>query len=322
MKHKTSLIAIAVIVILVIAYFTADAVLFDGVKPKPITENGFHANYYAKKDLQQQPAILVIGGGQWGDYWANTFANQDMVGLSLPYVGEENLPQLPEEIDLAYFETAIKWLLQQPSVASDKVIVMGASRNAELALVIAATFPKLISGVVAYAPSAVSWSNTVLPYNSDEIKPSWTYKGKAIPYISMHKITGNESTNINMLDYWKTGLSKTSEVQKAQIKVEQISGPILLFSGMDDQVWPSALMADMIEDRLKAHDFKYAIQNITYENAGHLISANPEQASSIRTGRITIDGKPYDYQFGGTNDGDFKAKTDAKLKLMAFLKGL
>ncbi|WP_215731646.1 hypothetical protein [Bizionia saleffrena] len=49
---------------------------------------------------------------------------------------------------------------------------MGASRNVELALVIASTFPEIVSGVVAYSTRSISWSNTILPYNSNQLKPS------------------------------------------------------------------------------------------------------------------------------------------------------
>lgn len=229
------------------------------------------------------------------------------------------MPKLPEEIDLKYFQNAIHWLGNQKEVNPKKIVLMGASRNAELALLIASTFPDLVSGVIGYAPSAVSWSNTVLPYSSNELKASWTYNVVDIPYIPMDKISGNNSDKINTLAYWESGLAKTDLVAKALIKVELIKGPILLFSGMDDKVWPSAKMADMIETRLENKDFKYQFENIKYENAGHLISSNPELVSNARTGEMTINGKVYAYEYGGTDDGDAMAKKDAYKKVLNFL---
>ena len=197
---------------------------------------------------------------------------------------------------------------------------MGASRNAELALIIASTFPEYIRGVVAYSPSSVSWSNTVLPYNSNELKTSWKYKRVDIPYVPMNKIKGNESNKMETLKYWKSGLAKTDFIAQAAIKVEKINGPIILFSGNDDKIWPSSKMADMIEQRIKENNFKYSFQNIKYEEAGHLISSNPESNSDSRTGIINIDGKDYEFEYGGTNEGDYKAKQDAKMKLMEFIE--
>ena len=196
---------------------------------------------------------------------------------------------------------------------------MGASRNAELSLVIASLFPNLIGGVIAYAPSSVSWSNTVLPYNSDQLKASWKYQGADIPYIPMEKISGNDSNNIETLSYWKSGLAKNDYIAQATIKVEKINGPILLLSGLDDKVWPSSLMADMIEQRLKEYQFQFSFQNIKYENCGHQISGHPEVNTDYRTGTMTIDGKDYAFDFGGTMEGDRRAKQDAKLKVLAFL---
>ncbi|SHJ80442.1 BAAT / Acyl-CoA thioester hydrolase C terminal [Arenibacter nanhaiticus] len=106
------------------------------------------------------------------------------------------------------------------------------------------------------------------------------------------------------------------------IKVEKINGPVLLFSGKDDRVWPSSLMADMIEQRLKENNFKYSFQNIKYEEAGHLISSDPESNSNSRTGIINIDGKDYEYEYGGTNEGDYKAKQDSRSRLMYFIEKL
>ncbi|WP_115462141.1 acyl-CoA thioester hydrolase/BAAT C-terminal domain-containing protein [Winogradskyella aurantiaca] len=321
-KKRKYIIPFVIIIILTAGYLIADSILFDGVKPKVINVNGFQAKYFAKDNLANKTAVILIGGGQWGDYWANEFANKEMVALSLPYNGIEGLPKLPEDIDLEYFENAIQWLKSKKEVSSEKIVVMGASRNAELALVIASTFTNSIKGVIAYSPSSVSWSNTVLPYNSSELKPSWKYKGIDIPYIPMEKLSGNVSGKVEMIDYWEKGLSKTDLVENASIKVENISGPILLFSGSDDRVWPSAKMADMIEKRLEENSFTYTFNNIQFENAGHLISRNPEQKTDIRTGKINLGGREFEYEFGGTDSGDYKAKKDAKMKLMEFLKAM
>ncbi|MBS9463968.1 palmitoyl-CoA hydrolase [Flagellimonas sp. 389] len=318
--YRKYFIAFGVIILLLVGYFIANNILFNGVRSRVVNENGFQANYFVKDVTKNKASVVLIGGGQWGDYWAKEFANKEMVGLSLPYTRKEGLPKLPEEINLEYFENAIKWLGNQKEVDSNKIVIMGASRNAELALIIASTFPEIVSGVVAYAPSSVSWSNTVLPYNSNELKPSWKYKGIDIPYIPMNKISGNNSDKIKMIEYWKKGLTKTDLVNKALIKVEKINGPILLFSGNDDAVWPSSIMADMIEERLKENNFEHSFQNIKYENAGHLISSNPEENSNFRTGTINIDGKNYEYEYGGTNEGDYKAKQDAKIKLIEFFE--
>ncbi len=318
MKKKTILI-IGVLLLLIGGYFILDKMLYTGVRPEAIVTNDFKANFFAKDDTRNGTTLILVGGGQWGDYWAQEVAQQGMVGLSLPYIGIDGLPRLPEEIDLVYFERAMSWLKEQPEVNPDKIVVMGASRNAELALILASSFTETISGVIGYAPSSVSWSNTVLPYNSDKLKASWTYKGQDVAYVPMNKIKANTQGDIDFLSYWRSGLAKSDLVEKASIKVENIKGPILLFSGKDDLVWPSTEMANRIENRLKEKQFEFSFKNIQYDKAGHLISTNPDDKTRLETGTIQIGDKEYQYTYGGTASGDFEAKQDAKNKVLTFL---
>lgn len=309
--------------ILIIGYLVLDNLLYDGVQSKSINENGFQGEYFALDTIKNKPAIVLIGGGYSGEYWGSQFAKQGYVGLSLPFTGAEGLPKLPEEIPLEYFESALTWLKTQPEVDPNKIVVMGASRNAEATLVIASTLTDLVSGAIAYAPSSVSWSNTVLPFNSDELKPSWTFRNKAIPFIPMDKLKGGESEELDLLKYWESGLMK-DDFEEASIKVENINGPVLLLSGKDDKVWPSAKMANQIEQRLKDNTFPFSVKNIQYENAGHLISRNPENDNDTedRTGTMQLNGTEYFFQFGGTQEGDNLAKKDAKERVFTFLKEL
>jgi len=322
MGKRTLIIAISTIVILVGGYFIVDNILFDGVRSKNLDKDGIKGNYYAAPNTEKKAAVLLVGGGQWGDYWGSELAKRGFVGLSLPYTRMNGLPELPEEIPLEYFQKALIWLSEQPEVDPNKMVVMGASRNAELALIIASHYPNIVSGAIAYSPSSVSWSNTVLPFNSDVIKASWTYKGEDVPYIPMKKIASSKSTTINTMEYWTDGLNKKPYVENALIKVEKINGPILLLSGKDDEVWPSVQMANMIEGRLKEFDFKNNFQNIQYTDAGHLISGNPESNNEDRTGKMNIQGKQYDFEYGGTNEGDYKAKQDAKNRVLELIANI
>lgn len=312
----------AILAVLIFGYFWLDHILFDGVKPKYVSENGFRATFFSNKNTKNRPTIILIGGGHWGDFWGQEFAKSNYVGLSLPYHRKEGLPQLAEEIPLEYFEKAVLWLKDQAEVNPNKIIVMGASRNAELALLIASFFPNIIHGVIAFNPSSVSWSNTVLPFNSDSLKPSWTFKNQPIPYIAMDKLKGTSSSTIETLSYWKKGLSDSAAVFNAAIKVENINGAILLLSGADDEVWPSAMMSDMIEKRIKMNNFNFEFENIKYGNAGHLISSNPNNPSLMRQGKMEIEGKSYDFNFGGTESGDMEAQKDAAQRVFKFLSKL
>ncbi|MBY8964007.1 palmitoyl-CoA hydrolase [Flavobacterium sp. D11R37] len=314
--------SIAIVVVLIAGYLILDSILFDGVRPKPVNESEIKATLFAKKDITNQPAIILVGGGEWGDYWGQEFAKAGYVDLSLPYYRLESLPDLMEEIPLEYFEKAIHWLKRQPQVNPEKIVIMGASRNAELALLVGSYFPESINGVIAYNPTSVSWSNTVLPFNSDSLKPSWTFKNQPVPFIAMEKIKAPDSDTIETLTYWKKGLSDSSEVNKAIIPVERINSSILLLSGVDDEVWPSAMMSDMIARRIENSHFNFDFENVQYENAGHLISGNPNHTATMRQGKMEVDGKSYNFNYGGTEEGDIAAQKDASTRVFRYLSKL
>jgi hypothetical protein len=69
----------------------ADSILFKGIRPKLINDYGFQARYFERNDLKNKKAIVLIGGGKWGDYWTQYFTNKKMVGPSFPYAGKEGL---------------------------------------------------------------------------------------------------------------------------------------------------------------------------------------------------------------------------------------
>lgn len=317
-KHRYILWLLPVFIIG--GYFVLDSLLFDGIKPQKISDNGIQANYYAQEGIKNKPCVILIGGGPSGDYWAAQFAAKGYVGVSLAYYRQEGLPQLMEEIPLEYFEKAMKRIGDQAEVDPEKIILMGASRNAELALVIASNLPDFVSGVIAYAPSAISWSNTVLPFNSNTLKASWTYQGESIPYLPMEKIKAPVSAKLSTLEYWQEGLGKVSQYEEAIIKVEKIQGPILLLSGKDDQIWPSALMSDMIIQRLKSKDFPHEFESIEYDDAGHLISRNLEMISQGRVGSMKVGEKVYEFEYGGTIEGDKRAIIHASESVLSFLQ--
>ena len=87
-NNKKHILFIGIIALLFVGYLIADNMLFNGIKPNSINENGFQADYFVKENTNNKTAVILIGGGQWGDYWAQQFAIKDLVGLSIPYIGK------------------------------------------------------------------------------------------------------------------------------------------------------------------------------------------------------------------------------------------
>ena len=89
-------------------------------------------------------------------------------------------------------------------------------------------------------------------------------------------------------------------MEKAAIEAEKIHGPVLLLSGHDDRLWPSEEMGDAICKRLKGKVFKYKYEHVKYDNAGHTLNEF--------------------YMFGGTSEGNRKARIDSNRRMLEFLK--
>ncbi len=190
--------------------------------------------------------------------------------LDLKYFRQASLPEGIVEIPLEYVAQAHQWLIDQPSIDPNNIIIMGRSRGSELALLYAAKYPDLRM-VVAEAPSSVVW------FGWAEHKSSWSYQGKPVPYA---EYTDEASIRIEQelkdkgLQYrdgpkFLSAFSSQEMIKTASIPVEEIQCPILLISGKDDQVWPSSMMAQLIVDRLQQHEFNYEFLHLDYANAGH-----------------------------------------------------
>ena len=127
------------------------------------------------------PAVVVFGGSNGGvglDALARAFASYGYTALALAYFKAPGLPRELRGIPLEYFAKAIRFARSQPGVS--RVAVAGASRGGEAALLLGATYPRLISGVIALVPHY-------------QVNFGWTLDGKQIPYdtpIRVERIRG------------------------------------------------------------------------------------------------------------------------------------
>lgn len=221
---------------------------------------------------ERRPGIILLGGSGGGMSIEHPalLASQGFAVLSLAYFAMPGLPQDLAEIPLEYFERAIGWMRKHRAVRPGPLAVIGASRGGELALLLGATFPE-ITAVVGYVPSGVGWAG--IKTTGGPAGSAWTYRKNPIRFVR------TEPTDLSAWDKKPVALTPTflsqmtdpAELDYAAIAVENINGPILMFSGTDDQMWPSLNLADLAIQRLIARDFKHPYEHISYAGAGHFI---------------------------------------------------
>jgi dienelactone hydrolase len=282
----------------------------------------------AQNGASPPPVVIVLSGSGGGldlDK-AAVLSRHGFATLALAYFGVPPLPEWLHSIPLDYFEAALAWLASQPDIDPQSIGILGVSRGAELALLLASRLPQ-IRAVVAYAPSSVAWSSGGRDNSTGEIIPCWTWRGEpitfaplplrnfmlrsAIPVVALRR-------PVMFRNLFRAGLRNKAAVASAAIPVEQIAGPILLISSGDDHVLPAAEMSEQIVTRLKHHGFRHKVDHLHYPRAGHMLRypflpTTPRQSRNphLRNAR---------FSFGGTAEADAEAQQDSWRQAIAFLQ--
>jgi pimeloyl-ACP methyl ester carboxylesterase len=291
-----------------------------GIHLTEIAEDGIVGVLYHQDDWRRHPGVIVLGGSEGGIGGRDVpllLANHGLTTASLAYFGMKGLPPTLENIPVEYFGKAVQWMRARPEVDPNFIAVFGASRGAEAALLMAATFPD-IKAVVARSPSHVCWEGVTAKHRPGG--PAWIYDGKPVPYVPNHitagfamqyawnRMVGNP---VRQTPLFLQDLAAFGSTARAEIPVEHIQGPVLLLSGSDDQIWPSSLMATQIMERLQRNHHPYKDEHLAYAGAGHWIPSAyvPTQGSR----------KEMNLAIGGTPEAIAKAQADSWPKILFFL---
>jgi dienelactone hydrolase len=244
------------------------------------------------------PAVLLLHGSEGGEgrlhnQGARGLVEEGYAVLTLPYFGAERLPQGLREIPLEYFEEGLRWLQAQPEVDAERIGVVGRSKGGELALLLGATYPEAVKAVVGYAPSGVAWQS--IPAGPADVRggprSSWTLGAEPVPFVPfdpspsvMAAVEGffsGRPTSLTILH--ESALENEAAVERAEIAVEGIKGPLLLISGTDDRLWPSSRLSEIAVERLRRHEHPFPYEHLRYEGAGHQIGApGPDETQFVR----------------------------------------
>jgi dienelactone hydrolase len=303
-----------------VATRTVERLFYDAaqVTRRPIREAGVVGTLFTPKAAGPHPAVICLPGSEGGvpEGFAALLASHGFAALGLGVFGVEGLPKQLVEIPLESAKSALDWFRAQGEVGGGRVAVLGGSKGAELALLLAATYPADIGAVVAYKPSAVVWMG--LPANpADNFrgpKSSWTRDGRPVPFV-----TGGFTFDLikpvlrqpaALAASYQAGLKNAQAVAAAIIPVEQMEGAVLLISGGQDQLWPATAMAEMVMRRLDAHRFPFHHEHLAYADAGHGLSLPYLPTTTINRGPILM---------GGSPEATATGNADAWPKVLAFL---
>ncbi|WP_395054179.1 acyl-CoA thioester hydrolase/BAAT C-terminal domain-containing protein [Flavobacterium sp.] len=253
--------------LLFVALFTINSVFSyaqDTIKSKNV-----EAILYLGKG-KKQPLIVGLAGSEGGnawtsDYWKKTrdqFTEKGYAFLAIGYFGCKNTSAILDKIAIEDVHNAILEASKNKKINKNKIAIVGGSRGADLALLVASYY-KNIKCVVGFVTS-----HAVFPGHTQEFNSScWTYQGKELPFIPVNEEAVPFLIKGDLRGTFEAMLKDTVAEEKSLIKVENSKAPILLLSATKDEICPSTQMAEKIIARLKSFQYKYNFKHSAIEGS-------------------------------------------------------
>ncbi len=219
----------------------------------------------------KQPLVVALGGSEGGNawtsnYWKKTrdqFIEKGYAFLAIGYFGCKGTPDILNKIALEDVYSAIKAATQHNRVNKRKIAVVGGSRGADLALLLASYY-KEIDCVVS-----IVGSSAVFPGHTNHFNTScFTYQNKELPFVPVNDAAVPLLVKRDLRGAFEAMLSDTASFEKAAIPVERINGTVLFLSATKDELCPSTPMANYMAARLKQHRFRFHYKHEAIEG-GH-----------------------------------------------------
>jgi acetyl esterase/lipase len=151
-----------------------------------VDQDGVIGNYYGDAAGARRPAVLMLGGSEGGlggaaDGWARGLHREGFAVLVLSYYRLPGQPQRFELVPLETFYRALDWLAARADVDAARIAIVGASKGAEAALLVASR-RRDVRAVVAAMPSHVVWNG--FDWEMSVVKTSsWSEGGESVPYL-------------------------------------------------------------------------------------------------------------------------------------------
>jgi pimeloyl-ACP methyl ester carboxylesterase len=291
----------------------------------PVTTNGLLAELVMPAGVTDRVPVVAFGGSEGGisggESYAARLASWGYPVLAVAYFGMKGVPADLAEVPLEYFAKAFAFLDQRPETRKGKVVVIGGSRGGELALLLGAMFPNVV-GVIADTPSSFRW-----PAVSDNGTAAWTYEGSSLPYVPSSGFSvptfipapgGKRAAVMRSVFEQDMAGAAPNDLEAARITVEQTKGPILMFGGSSDDLWPACDFIERAKTHLEetGHRAQYGDEGVCFEGAGHFLSgiglSTTTSMWSTRPEQV--------YSLGGTAAANAHAGRERDRKVRAFLE--
>ncbi|WP_329563568.1 acyl-CoA thioester hydrolase/BAAT C-terminal domain-containing protein [Kitasatospora sp. NBC_01266] len=254
-------------------------------------------------------AVLVLSGssGRVETDRCRLLARAGLTALSIRWFGGPGQPAGICEIPLETFTRAIDRLHAD---GAERISVLGTSKGAEAALLLALREPRL-AAVVALAPTDLVWANVgpgadgvTAPYRS-----SWTWQGSPLPFVpyddSWQRAEPEGAPVAYRSHYQRSRRTFAEAAGRAVIPIERTDAELLLVAGADDEMWPALDHARALAARARKATL------ISHDRAGHRIRL---------PGEAPLPPSPLN-RHGGTPEADAELGARAWPEVLRLLRG-
>lgn len=222
-------------------------------------------------DSENQPLIVAFGGGGGGNDWSRDYMKgkrdsliqKGYAVLAIGYFNHGGAPEFLDRISLNAISDTILSIAANPKIDANRIALIGGSRGGELALNLASRYNNY-KAVIAMSTSNVSFPAITWSANTS----SWTYNDEEAAYVPAPLKVISPALKGDLYTAHSMMLEDEEAAKNAEIKVEDINGPILILSGKNDDQWPATSMSNKLIERLQRNNFNYYNEHIILEG-GH-----------------------------------------------------
>lgn len=241
----------------------------------PRNHNQVESRLYLSEG-KNQPLIVGLGGSEGGNAWdsdrwkktRDKFIEKGYAFLALGYFGAKETPEQLDRISIDAVHKAIIQASKNHQIDSTRIAIIGGSKGAELALLLASYYED-INCVVAIVPGYAAFPALTFGASTS----SWTYKDIEVPFVPMPWKAVPSAIRHDLRKTFEIMLEDKEAVDKALIKIENINGPVLFVSARKDEMWPSTEMSEQMMIRLKNRNFQHVYEHIAI-NGTHTTPLN------------------------------------------------
>lgn len=232
-------------------------------------------------------AVVVLSGssGRLEAPRARLLAAHGVTARAHLWFGAPGQPTEPVEVPLE----ATAAVLRPLRTDHDRVVVLGTSFGAELALALAGSDLTPIDAVVAVAPPAHVWAGV----RDDGTQTShWTLDGRPLPFVPLDEEWTTQARPPAYRELYAVSLAAAERDGTASCAelVAEAAPELLVITGGDDRVWPAGEWRARLVERRRRHGLGTVL--VHEPLAGHRVVLPGEEAVTASGTSMQRGGSP------------------------------